>query len=1278
MSSEKKQQGPPIKIVKRSKIKIRANKKVKLKKKVDCNVLKAKYIDLKENEINIKDPEQQQLLKCISNENRNSLSTENKYNYLYPTLEDPNFNYKIANKKEFYDNRYEQKTPEQFQNIKEIAQMMCENTEFELEPHQMFVRNFMSFQTPYNGLLLFHGLGTGKTCSSISVCEEMRTYLQQLGITKRIIIVASPAVQKNFRIQLFNENKLKEVNGLWNIKACTGNKFIKEINPMNMKGLSRDKVIRQIKRIISQSYNFQGYVEFSNYIRRIMNRTVLSSDDDELKKRKQNRALQREFSNRMIVIDEVHNLRITNEGKIKPSSENLLRLVSNSTNLKILLLSATPMFNEYQEIIWLLNVLNLNDGRFPITVRDIFDSKGNFIENTQGEQIGKQLLIQKMTGYISYVRGNNPFTFPYSIYPNQANNSLSLKKLINDNIWTYPDMQLNGAVIVDPIEILDLAIVNIGSYQKRGYEHILESLKKKYPILNNPNKGLSYTVLDAPLQALNMVYPDIDLDNEDIEDDLYQFLYGKKGLDRVMLYDVKTRTNFRYKDITLQNFGRIFSPSEIGKYSSKIAQICDSIRNSNGIVFIYSQYIDGGAVPIALALEEMGFTKYGGNSLFKEPPVEPVDAITLSNKNVKFPAKYMMITGQANLTRNVESELKAITSENNINGEKIKVVIVSRAGSEGLDFKNIRQTHILDPWYNLNRQQQIIGRSVRNLSHCALPFSERNVEIFLYGTNMGDNVESADLYVYRLAERKAKKIATVVRLLKENAIDCLLNRKGQDFSENIVNKVVEQKLSQGNTIQYRIGDRDNSFICDFTSCSYQCNAIQPNVEDLDTTTYDETFIIMNMDKILQRIRILFSEYYIFDRKSLIAQITQIKSFPLEQIYSALSYLINEKNEYITDMLGRLGHLVNVGDYYMFQPVELGTKPITRFDRVVPLDFKRRKIIYNLPDTIPTYMQYDEEIVEEINESKETKQPMKIIRKRIVLKNISHVMNNLSESYKSLQTPSVIKSLDKQNWVKAASWAIYNLNKYNQIDKNLLVQFGMFHVIDKLDFNTKINILKEIYFKEDKNEIETIIKAYFDEIKIVVGEDIGIVIADFNSKKKEHTFKLIVYVNGKWVSNKLKVAKLARPLFEKYQIKDINLINDLIGFMTIFKGQEVVFKSKTMNLSEKGRTNKGQRCDRGEAKSVITARINKLLGGGVRPMKYQMVRSSIASIYGETNIKQMVKTGENKSKEVKLGTLQLCAESELIFRYYDYTKFEGKRWFFNTADALINNIVEKGK
>ena len=151
-------------------------------------------------------------------------------------------------------------------NIKYIKKIHKDKNNLE----DKFIQNFLSFQTPYNSLLLFHGLGTGKTCSAITVCEETRKYLKQLGINKKIIFVAAPNIQDNFKLQLFDERKLKLLNGFWDIKSCVGNKFIKEINPMNMKGLDRNTVIKQIKKIISESYEFYGYVEFSKYINKIM------------------------------------------------------------------------------------------------------------------------------------------------------------------------------------------------------------------------------------------------------------------------------------------------------------------------------------------------------------------------------------------------------------------------------------------------------------------------------------------------------------------------------------------------------------------------------------------------------------------------------------------------------------------------------------------------------------------------------------------------------------------------------------------------------------------------------------------------------------------------------------------------------------------------------------------------------------------------------------------------------------------------------------------------
>ena len=459
--------------------------------------------------------------------------------------------------------------------------------------------------------------------------------------------------------------------------------------------------------------------------------------------------------------------------------------------------------------------------------------------------------------------------------------------------------------------------------------------------------------------------------------------------------DSAIKGNFEYRP-RLKKYGRIFSPDNIHLYSAKIAQICACIRRTNrdgvgfrvskGVILIYSQYIDSGLIPVALALEELGFTRYGkdSKSLFKTPPPNtPVDVNTMLPRQGKapfMPARYTMITGDKRLSKNNDADIKAITSINNKDGNIIKVVLISTAGSEGIDLKFIRQVHILDPWYNMNRIEQIIGRAVRNFSHKDLPFNERNVEIFLHGTMLlGQDVleEAADLYVYRVAEMKAIQIGKISRLLKETAVDCVLNYEQTTLTrahfEEMGQKPVEQLLSyyaaDDESIQYQVGDVPFSATCDYGQCEYKCLNLNnvggleetppPPLEEISRDTYNEKFIMSNAEKIVQKIKDIFSNkknghHYFYKKAHLRQLVNTPREFPELQIYAAISKLIYDKSEFITDFYNRAGNLVNIGDYYLFQPAEFGNNVanISSFDRTVPVDYKPVSININTDGRAP--------------------------------------------------------------------------------------------------------------------------------------------------------------------------------------------------------------------------------------------------------------------------------------------------------------------------------------
>ena len=1269
--------------------------------------------------------------------------------YLYPELNDARFNIKIATKKEFNDTQYDGTV---YPNVKEYADILS-NADFELSPHQAFVKNFLSSQTPYNSLLLYHMLGTGKTCSAIGVCEEMRDYIKQVGMTKRIMIVASENVQNNFKLQLFDERKLKLIDGLWNITGCVGNKLLNEINPMNMKGIPREKIINQIKNLINAYYLFLGYGQFANYIIKTMNyneeierereqepgnkpgKTQIQAYKDvkiTLNKRVIRR-LKNEFDNRLIVIDEIHNIRRSDNAETKRVAINLEYLVKSAENMRFLLLSATPMYNSYKEIIWLLNLMNINDRRAKIDVSDVFEKDGSFKPN------GEEMLIRKATGYVSYVRGENPYTFPYRVYPNIFSPKHTFPHI------SYPSYQMNLHKIKDPDRkrILSLYLntieecKNCGECQGCVYKYIIHNLRnkqftittkkgvvKEMPSFENM-ESFGYTLLQTPLESLIMSYPmdglkqlldtipaekytdeysedsitvaplavavapaivavskpqpkitakpksrklnikpDVapeiqnggDDDSNEVPNTIDPHkLTGKQGLERVMDFtDEKSppqKVNFAYKKATLQKHGRIFSREIIGKYSAKIKNVLEMIYNtdtnkvSDGIILIYSQYIDAGLIPMALALEEMGFTRYGdkAKTLFKTKPTDVVDVRTMkpaTDRKDFMPARYTMITGDKGLSPNNDFEVKGVTNDNNKDGHRIKVILISRAGAEGIDLKFIRQVHILDPWYNMNRLEQIIGRAVRNLSHKDLEFEKRNVEIFMYGTILGkaNKEEAADLYVYRLAELKAVQMGKISRILKETAVDCIINHDQTNFTHEKMSKMIDtpitQDLSTGQVIKdFKIGDVPYSSACDYmATCDYKCRPdapITPN--ELNEDTYDESFIFMNSDKILQKIRMLMKESYFYKKDVLISAIQTPKPYPYVQIYAALSLLIDDDNEFIVDKYGRNGRLVNIGEYYLFQPIELKDKHISIFDRSIPIDYKHEMIELKLKDSI---LKPQTDMRETTLEYKKGK---KIVESLLV------DFNYADEFAKKNQVPR-----GDDNWYKHCGIVMKKLSTEYPDIKLSLIPFLIDHMIELLFYDEKLELINYLYSLDnmENGSLELLAKKYFERNVIISNNKSFFIIYNLNTP-----IILVLNDDNTWVATEPEDTRefLADPLVKEFFTYTRADYNKYVGFIGYKKNNTVlVFKSKDMDSSR----DTGATCEEaGKDKSI--KKLNGILG---------------EDKYTKENTKAQKDANGNITQEA-IGQIELCVLQEFILRYFNKIKKNGKKWFLTPELAI---------
>jgi hypothetical protein len=777
------------------------------------------------------------------------------------------------------------------------------------------------------------------------------------------------------------------------------------------------------------------------------------------------------------------------------------------------------------------------------------------------------------------------------------------------------------------LKYLNVYVSQTGDYQENGYSYIVNSMRNKAKQSHSadtelPNSenldSFGYTLLMSPLEALNIVYPNPELDRiwanrvqspgedfgEDLDGpDIIADLVGKQGLNNIMnsiddsAKKNPQRYNFEYKPKILSQYGRIFHQEHLHKYSSKIAAICECIRKSDGIVLIYSQYIDGGVVPIALALEEMGFLRYSSaqntKSLFKKPPTELLDAAKMLPKS-QVPAKdfrqarYMMITGDKSFSPNNAADIKYAVDPENRDGHNVKVILISKAGSEGLDFKCIRQVHIMEPWYNMNRIEQIIGRGVRNLSHCYLPFEKRNVELYLHSSVMARNTreECADLYVYRLAEKKAIQIGRVTRLLKENSVDCILNIAQSNFTvaklnELAANQEIELQLSSGDKIKYLIGDKKFTDICDYMdNCDYKCSPTAEIAEgDIIKDTYNNDFVSMNNTRIMERIRQLFKERHVYKREQLISAINIVKQYPLEQIYYALSAFIKNENELLVDKYGRLGRLVDKYSesddtaYYSFQPVEITDENASVYDRSAPVEYKRAKLALEIPGKISAE---EEEVVPKPNIVKTQGVEMLEMSVKEPGSKYTEILAQFKENIDYIYTNREVPSAEKEwDWYMHARKVYDHINTVYGIPQEIIYKYFVYHIIDTLLFHQKMTIISQIYTPswrptEKYAKIEEIMKEYFDSILLQSPKKRGILL------NKDNSWKIMVQsadVPESWYEGEPEDTNLFAPEIMKLIVPTKSL-TDRVGFFALFKNTEMVFYVKDMSKTR----NSGARCD----------------------------------------------------------------------------------------------------
>jgi len=719
----------------------------------------------------------------------------------YPNIGDKKFIEEISRRKEFQDLSL---MPEEKVPVK---------GEYLLS--QEFMRRFLSQYTPYREMLAFHALGTGKTCLSSAIVENFKqTTVGGRPRKRALIIVKSRILADNYKREI--------------VEVCT-NEIYKPIATEKEKEMGLDMGPRayqiRLGRSIAQSYEIVSFETFLPYVSKLPN--------DVIKK---------EYSNRLIIIDEAHNLRIQPDDKesagLYHSAHKFLHTVENCL---ILLLSGTPIWDRTREIASLMNLILPLDQQFE--TENEFDSKYFDEKGTVPEEM-RDVFKEKIRGRVSYLR---------SMMTSALRKEIGQKEPWMKYITIKPD-GMSKFQQMHSKKARDLIQIQIVKHKGKEIERKIEG------------GALAVDARDAS----NFVFPDGS--------------YGKTGFKKYctrMQKKMKGDSEVSVETYRLSEELKAKVKENLHTYSAKFASILKEIKDHpNELVYIFGEQVYGsGLILLSLIIQELlGYTLITGK---------------VSSKTHNKAKRCAVITSNVNTihdTNKIKEVIDGWNEPENKYGDYLRIIIGSERIAQGISLKNVRQVHVVSAHWNLPYQYQAVARALRFGGHNALSPNERIVKIFYHcavesksgklDADLDEKAETIDLRIYRVAEDKEKRNTQIYRLLKEASVDCAIF-----YRRNVLETDVP-------------GSRD----CDYGPCNYVCDSFPPK-QDGKVWSYEvpEKKIIVDnynlfyskkeIGQLIHQIRELFGSYFALNFQMIVKL---LKPRDVSLLLSALSTIISNR------------------------------------------------------------------------------------------------------------------------------------------------------------------------------------------------------------------------------------------------------------------------------------------------------------------------------------------------------------------------------------------------